>query len=224
MLHHLFRHLHRQRAVGRNLGGERLGRIKRRAFGNFVDQADLIGAFRPDEIAGQRQFQRDAFGDLIGQHHHAASSGHKPALHFGNPEFGVGIGDHQIAGDHQFQPACQRIAFDRRDQRLGGRGLHHAAKPAPFDAGAFAAQEAFQVHPRTECPARTSDDADAQIILGVQPIHRRRDSFGSRLGHRVFGFGTVDGDDQDTVFNLGQHFGWGILAHGCLPIDFSIAN
>ena len=184
----------------------------------------MIGALCPDEIAGQRQFHRDAFGDLIGQHHHAASSGDKPALHFGNAEFRIGVGDDEIAGDHQFQPACQCIAFDRRDQRFGRRGLHHAAKPAPFDAGAFAAQEAFEIHPRTECPARTSDDADAQIILGVQPIHRRSDSLSRGLGHGILGFGTVDGDDQDAVFNHGQHFGWGILAHSCLPIDFSIAN
>ena len=92
------------------------------------------------------------------------------------------------------------------------------AETAPFDHRAFAAQEALEVHPRTEGAARAGEHRHAQVVFGVEPVERGGNAFRRRLVHRVFRFGAVDGDDEHAVLHLGQKF----LAHSVSPIGIAL--
>ena len=70
-----------------------------------------------------------------------------------------------------------------------------AAEPATFDARPFAAQEALQVHARTERAACPGQHRAAQVAVRLEPVHRRSNSFGMGLVHCVLGFGPVHCDD-----------------------------
>jgi hypothetical protein len=107
-------------------------RRRSRGFDHAVDEADLVAALRRDEVAGQRQFHRDARRDLARQAHKSAGGSGEPALGFRDAELRLGVGDEQIAGDRELHPARQRIAIDRGDQRLLGRGFdQNRRNPCP---------------------------------------------------------------------------------------------
>ena len=139
-----------------------------------------------------------------------------PRLASGMPNLASLVRHHEIAGDHQLQPACQRVPLDRGDQRLGGRLLDDPAEAAPLDARAFAAQETLEVHSRAERAPRAGEDAHTQIVLGIELVHRRRDPLGRGLGHRVLRLGPVYGDDQHAVTNLAQDFVHHLFHSRCL--------
>ena len=217
-LDHLLGDFHRERTVG----GDRLCQLHRpvhhAAIGHPVDQAQLVSAGGVDEIAGQRQFHRDLGRDLVGQFHQAAGRRDEAALDLGNAELRTTMGDHHVARDHQFEPACQRIAFDSGDDRLGRALLRQPTEAAPFYDRALAAQEALEVHARTEGAARAGQDRNAQIVFGIEPVERGGDAFRAGLVHRVLRVGAVDGDDENAVLHLGQN----IVAHVSLPCAFAI--
>ena len=110
--------------------------------------------------------------------------------------------------------ARQRVALDRRDQRLGRRpfGEPHAAA---LDDDVLAARERLEVHPRAERAACTGQDADREAVLGVQAVHGVRQSPADRGVDRVLRLRAVDGDDQDPValFDQDNFFALGFFAH-----------
>ena len=77
------------------------------------------------------------------------------------------------------------------------------AKPRPSDVRPLAGHERLQVHPRAERAAGAGEDADAQGVLAVEPVERRRDALGDREVDGVARLRPVERDDQDVAVGLG---------------------
>lgn len=134
--HHPLAGGHGQRSVGDDAPRQFARGLQRLAgFGQLVDQAIAVGAPGREHVAGQRQLQRDAVGQLALQAHQAAGRGRQPALDLGHAELRIVGRHHQVAGQHQFEAAGQRIALHRRDQRLARRPGGQSAKAAPSMLG-----------------------------------------------------------------------------------------
>src|SRR5690606_30136231 len=113
------------------------------------------------------------------------------------------VGRHdQVACEHDLETACQGVAFYGCNHRLARRAFRDAGKAASGNAGAFATQKAFQVHPGAEGAASARDDADADVVTAVQFVQ----GFDHGLRHRqrggVLGLGPVQRHDLDAVFDF----------------------
>jgi hypothetical protein len=204
--------------VGRAIGADGFcqlqGTLQRDAVNDAVDQAHFISALRRDEFTGQGKLQGKALRDLAGQADKAARGCGQTALHFGDTELGILIGDDQVTGERDFKATGQRIAINSRDQRFGGRRFGKARKALAGHMRCFTGQKALQVHARTESATSARDDANAQIIVAIQPIHCRSHAFGERLIGSVLGFWAVERDNQ----NIATDFGQDGIGHDRLPL------
>lgn len=133
------------------------------------------------------------------------SGGDQPALGLRQPELGVPRRDDHVAGQGHLAAAGERVALDGGDQRLGRRALGDAGEPAALDGGVVAGQEALEVHPGAERPARAGEDADGQVLAGVELVDGRRDPLRHLAVDRVAGLGAIDGDDEDCAVFFGKH-------------------
>ena len=166
---------------------------------------------RGQVFTGQRQLHGDRGRDALWKPQQPAAAGDQPALDFGNAERRVLRGHDQVGGQRQLGAAGQRVALDRRDQRLHGWTLGEA-HAAALDDGVLAAGEGLEIHARAERTARAGQDAHRQAGLAVEPIHRRRPAHGHRGVDRVLGLRPVDRDDQDSVPLFDQNFGFSVPA------------
>src|SRR3954447_26869490 len=119
LLEDRLRRVERQRAVGGDRGRELERRAARpAALGHAVDQPELVAALGRDGVAGQRQLHRDAVGDAPRQAHERAAGRDQRALDLGDPELGLAGGDDEVESQRDLEPAGDREALDRRDERL----------------------------------------------------------------------------------------------------------
>ena len=58
--------------------------------------------------------------------------------------------------------------------------------------------------PAQNALARAGEDADRQLVVGVELVERRGDPLGDRAVDRVARVGPVEGDEQDAVAALGE--------------------
>ena len=110
------------------------GAVQRAALGGEpVDQADLGGPRRGQRLAGQQHLQRDANGTRRGSCSAAPPAATSERFTSGTPNRAVSRRDDEVAGQQQLEPAGQRPALDRADQRLARRRLGDPAQPAALD-------------------------------------------------------------------------------------------
>ena len=70
------------------------------------------------------------YGMRLGQPDEPAGRGDQAALDLRDAEARVARGDDQVAGQRDLEPAGQRVALDRGDQRLARRALRDAGEAA----------------------------------------------------------------------------------------------
>ena len=107
--------------------GDRLGGLQRlvEQVGGGDDPGDeagalgFLGAHHP---AGQAHLHRLGLADRAGQALRSAHAGRDAELDLGLAEFGAVGGDDEIGHHRHLAAAAERIAGDRGDPRLAGRG------------------------------------------------------------------------------------------------------
>ena len=129
----------------------------------------------------------------------------------GIAEPGPARGDDQVAGQRDLEPAGDREALDRGDERLARRALDDAREAAVADPRALAGDEGLEVHAGAEARARAGEDADREVAVGVELVERRGDPLGQRQVDRVARLGAVERDEQHAVAALGED---GLVGHG----------
>ena len=106
-----------QRAVfGEHLLRKRLAGLRRIAFEQVVDEADLQALVALDRIAGDDHLHGLGRTDHARQALRAAGARQQAELHFRQAEVGVLGGDAEMAAQRGFETAAERIAVDRRDR------------------------------------------------------------------------------------------------------------
>ena len=146
-----------------------------------------------------------------GQSHRAAvDQRHAPAP-AEHAEHGVARRDAQVAPQRELEPARDREAFDRGDDRLREQ---HARRPhrsvavghAPVAA---AVADRLEVGARAERAAGAGEHRDVVRVVGVEVAERIGEERRGRAVDRVAHLGAVDRDDRDAtlVFDVDGHDG-----------------
>ena len=78
-------------------------------------------ALGADRVAGEGELHRQVVRDPARQPQQRAGGGDQPALDLGDAEARVARGHDQVARERDLEPAGQRVALDRGDQRLARR-------------------------------------------------------------------------------------------------------
>ena len=144
----------------------------------------------------------------------------RPRLTSGMPNRVPLDGDEQVAGQGDLEAARDREALHGRDERLARGALRDAREAAIVDVRALALDERTEIHARGEALAGAGEDADLEVVVGVQRVQRVRDALRDRLVHGVARVGPVERDDEDPVAPLGED---SLIAHaGSLraPVGF----
>ena len=165
-------------------------------------------AFGAQHVAREDAFHGDVIRHALGQAQQATARCRQAAFHFGQTELGGARRDHQIAGEHDFKAARERVAFDRCDHGFARWLDGDAAEAATGDAGALALQKALQIHARAERAARADDDADAECRIRIERIDGGHHGFGHFQRHGVLRFGAIERHDLDVAANLYEQW-WG---------------
>ncbi len=92
---------------------KRLAGLRRIAFEQLVDQADLQALVALDRLAGDDHLHGLRRTDHARQPLRAAGARQQAELHFGQAEVGVLGGDAEVAAQRGFETAAERIAVDR---------------------------------------------------------------------------------------------------------------
>ena len=87
------------------------------ALGDHVDQAQPLRGLGVDELAEREQPQGSGGADPARQPLGAAGAGDQPEACLGEAELGPTIGDDQVAGEGELEPAAGSRAIDRGDHR-----------------------------------------------------------------------------------------------------------
>jgi len=184
-----------QRPVGGDALGEFDGPVERlTGFGHHVDEAPRLTLFRGEAVTGQREFECLLVRNALLQAQQRAARGHQAALDFGNAELRRARCHYQVSGEHDLGSAGQRVALDRRDQRLARGPLGEADAPTG-NRDDLTCGEGLQVHARAEVAARAGDHRDRQVRTVVQFVDRVGETFTDREVHHVPRFGPIDRDD-----------------------------
>jgi hypothetical protein len=102
----------------RHAGGEVQGSFEEVAFDDFVDDAQFLRPAGAHEVAGGDEVERGPRADEPRQALRAAGAGQDSELHLGKPDLGRGQRDTVMAAQRDFEPAAERGAVDRGDDRL----------------------------------------------------------------------------------------------------------
>ena len=86
---------------------------------------------------------------------------------------------------------------------MRGRPGEHA-EPAALRRRPLAPGRRLQVRAGGEVAAGAGDHPDEQVVLGVEPVHRRLHRLGAGAVEGVARLGPVDGDDQHVAAALGE--------------------
>ncbi|MPL85440.1 hypothetical protein SDC9_31408 [bioreactor metagenome] len=213
--------LHHHRAHQRFLGdlvrrGHRVGQ----QLGQRHDAADKARAFRLGRIheaAGQMHVHRLRLADEAGQPLRAAHAGDDAEVDLGLAELGVLGGDDEIAHHRQLAAAAERIARHRRDHRLAG--FQDAVGLGAEEVLGEHVDEALLRHlldigTGRERLLRAGDDDAAHLVVLVRRGERIGQLAQQGRVQRVQGFGTVQPDQGDIVFDLDDQ---GLVGHVAVP-------
>jgi hypothetical protein len=184
----------------------------------FLDEADVVSPASVNPAAGQLQPQCLPEGDHPAEVVQAVLPQHSRAR-FGEPELRPLAGDADVAGQGQFEPAAERIAVDRRDDRLAACGQpgeqvrdsrvgnrqtqFEPARDAPqVPARGERAAVASAQHHRPQVPVRLVliDGTDqgyleliAERIACLRPLHADEPDMAGRLRVDQWGRGAGSG-------------------------------
>src|SRR4051812_10067227 len=151
----------------------------------------------------------------------AAAARHDPDAHLGQPERGAGLGDAEVAGEGELEPATEAPARDRRDGwlRQGGDALVHGAGRAVVleDRGRVPVAHLAHVGAGGEGTRTAGDDhraGTADLGAAERRVERALERGGERVELRL----AAQGDDGDLA--LGPDVDE-VLAQGCAPVGCS---
>ena len=132
--HHLLREALRERRAARQESGESQGLRQQVGGGDdAVHQADAQRMRGVDAPAREDELHGVAETHDAREPHAAAVAGVEAPVHVLMGEFGVGRTEAQVAGLRELQPARDRVAVDRRHDRLvDGEAAGDAAEARPF--------------------------------------------------------------------------------------------
>src|SRR5207244_1477545 len=109
----------------------------------------------------------------------------------------VAGGDPQVAPQGKLEPTGHSMAFDSRDDRLTeleARRPHRGV--ALLDAVIAAARRGLlQIEAGAECAARTGEDGDLEVAVGIEATKTLGERSRGRGVHRVARRRAIDGDD-----------------------------
>ena len=113
----------RQRPLVGDAARERDRRLAadRRSGDELVDDAELLRLFGRDMTARDDHLHRRLRADQPRQPLRPAAARQDADQHLGQADLGARHRDAVMAGERDLEPAAQRIAVDRRDDRLGAR-------------------------------------------------------------------------------------------------------
>jgi hypothetical protein len=167
--------------------------------GDPVHEAQRSRAVGSEVVAGQQQLPADVRRQRADYPERAPEVGHQPSLDLGKAEPGVGGGHHQVAAEHQFQPAAQSEPLDRGDERLSPVPLDEAGDAA---AGRRRARALGEISAGTEEPRSAGEHAAPQLRVVRQFIHRRVEARGDLGVDRVPLLLALDRDDENAAVAL----------------------
>ena len=143
----------RERRAQRHLPGQG-DRARQRLAGRpeHADQPGRVQPLRRVVLAGQRDLHGQVIGNALRQPDQSARGGGQAPPDLGRAEPGRLAGHDQVTGQGQLEPAGQRVALDRRDQRLGRRPLDEAAEAGPSRRGHVAGRKPLRSMPAQNVP------------------------------------------------------------------------
>ncbi|MCY1225708.1 hypothetical protein D9M72_379120 [compost metagenome] len=144
---------------------------------NAVDQAQRQRLVDAGVAAAEHQVQRRAGANQARQALRAAGAGQQAQLHLGQPEPGARGRHAVVRRQRKLQPAAQRHAVQRGNDRPGAGldRLAHLAHPGPLARAA----EFADVGAGTEAPASAVDDHGTHAVIGL----RRRNGLRQAAAH-----------------------------------------
>src|SRR5882724_1736680 len=177
------------------------------AVQNLVDDADLLGLLEGDEAAGDHEVDGQVLAHPAGQALGAAGAGEDAQVDLGQADLaGVALGDEQVRGHGDLQPAAHGVPFERRDDQLGGllqavQGLVGVEAEVVLEVGVRSLQH-VDVGPGAEelLPlAVQHQHIDVLVEAGLQNGR-------VELAHHLVGIGiggwVVQGDVGDSVLDF----------------------
>src|SRR6266851_1486377 len=145
-----------------------------------IDQVGLMGLLGGEEAAGEGGFHREGAAAAI-VHERPVFPRAQPARGFGDLELRALFGDDQVALQHDADGEAQHVAVrggdhrlpvDRLGQQVGGMRAP-ALRPAELQEFLAAAQLALlDVGAAREGTARTVQDGDVRLVVGVEAVQR----------------------------------------------------
>ena len=163
----------------------------------LVDDAEPVRLLGRDVAAGDDHVERRLRPDQPRQALRAAGAGQDADLHLGQPDPGARHGDPVMAGERGFEPAAQRIAVDRGDDRLVAL-VHHIVMAAAGRRRRRTLAELPDIGPGDKAAARADQHHRLDRGVGVALVERRDDALRHAGRHRV-DRRVIDRDDPDLA-------------------------
>jgi len=140
-------------------------------------------------------------GSALGARKQRAARGDHATRDLGQAEAGVPGGDHEVARQHDLEPAAIGHALDGSDQRRVPGPANHAVRTAAL--GGFA-RAVRQVGARAEHSAGTGEHSRPQVRVVVEQVERRVQSGGHLRVDRVAFGRPIHPNKQHAPVALGQ--------------------
>ena len=204
-------HLRILHAGGQQVGGRH----------DAVDQADAVGMLGIDPLAGQDDLHRMTEPHDLRQSDQAAVAGVEAPLRVLQGELGVRRAEAQVAGEREFKPAGNRVAVDRRQNRLvdvevAGDAAEAGAVGevlAKFRRGGL--REIHRVGLEIGAGAKglragTGDHRDPCLVVGVEVAPDRHQFIIGGEVQRIHPLRAVDGDQSDVLMAGIENVGHGL--------------
>src|SRR5215207_9910614 len=173
-------------------------------FGDHVHEPECMRALGGQAITGEQQLPGHVERQRARRAEQPTTGGDEPALDLGQPERRRARRHHEIAGEHDLEPAAERGSLDRGDQRLLAVAPDDAVLAAALGACAPALR-AGQVAPGREHRRRPGDDSHPELGVVVEPVERGADAVGDRLVDRVALLLALDAHDEHALVDLRGH-------------------
>ena len=159
-----------------------------------------------NRLAVGAHLQRERGAAQARQPLRAAGAGNDAEQHFGLADLGAGDGDAVVAGHRELETAAERVAVNRRDERLADvldvrQARVHGPRPLERLLARLQLLEDVDVGAGDE--RRAGADQDDRVGGGIvaRALDGVADAFRNARAERVDGR-VVDGDDGDAIANF----------------------
>src|SRR6185436_3896634 len=177
------------------------------ALEDVVDDPDLLRLLEVDEPAGDHQVDRQVLADAAGQPLGAAGAGEHAQVDLGQAGLaGALLGNQDVGGHGDLEPAADRVPFERREDQLGGllqavQGLVGVQTEVVLEVGVGPLEHVDVGAGAEEFLALAGEDDDMDLAVEARLDDRLVD-----LAHHLVGIGIgrriVEGEIGDPLLDL----------------------